>query len=46
MPLELTKEYVADLKEIISNKDEKNAVRLMEELHPADIAEIYAMFMG
>lgn len=41
MPLELTKEYVADLKEIISNKDEKNAISLMEELHPADIAEIY-----
>ncbi len=41
MPFELTKKYITDLKEVISNKDEESAAVLMEELHPADIAEIY-----
>lgn len=41
MQFELTKEYLSDLKNIISDKDESLAVKLMDELHAADIAEIY-----
>jgi magnesium transporter len=41
MQFELTKEYLSNLKKIISDKDESLAVKLMDELHAADIAEIY-----
>jgi len=41
MPFELSKEYISSLREIINSKDDKHAITLMEELHPADIAEIY-----
>jgi len=41
MHFELTKEYLEELKEIIEQKDEKKAKELMEQLHAADIAEIY-----
>lgn len=38
---ELTREYVDNLQELIEAKDEKIISHLLEELHPADIAEIY-----
>ncbi len=41
MHFELSKKYIDDLKKIISDHDEDAAVMLMEELHAADIAEIY-----
>ncbi|MFC2097281.1 magnesium transporter [Bacteroidota bacterium] len=41
MPFQLTKEFIITLKEIINEKDEKKAISLINELHPADIAEIY-----
>src|SRR6056297_3835597 len=41
MNIELTREYVAELQALIEAKDEKSALRMMENLHPADIAEIY-----
>jgi magnesium transporter len=41
MKLELTKEYISELRAIIEAKDEKAALAMMSELHPADIAEIY-----
>jgi len=41
MPFELSKEYITDLREVISNEDENEAINLMRDLHPADIAEIY-----
>ncbi len=41
MHFELSKEYIDELKKIISDHDEDSAVMLMEELHAADIAEIY-----
>ncbi len=41
MHFELTKEYIDELKQIIEQKDEKKAKELMEDLHAADIAEIY-----
>lgn len=41
MQFELTKEYIDELKKIISDKDEKRAVGLLDDLHAADIAEIY-----
>jgi len=41
MQFELTKEYLSNLKKIISDKDESLAVKLMDDLHAADIAEIY-----
>jgi magnesium transporter len=37
----LTREYIDQLKQIIDEKNEAEAIRLMEELHAADIAEIY-----
>ncbi len=39
--MELTREYLNDLKSIISVKDDAAALEKLEELHPADIAEIY-----
>lgn len=41
MPFELSKEYISNLRKIIDSKDDKQAISLMKELHPADIAEIY-----
>jgi len=41
MNFELTKEYVERLREVIEARDEKTAVTMMEDLHAADIAEIY-----
>ncbi len=41
MRFELTKEYILELKEIISRKDDKSIIKLMEDLHAADIAEVY-----
>lgn len=41
MQFELTREYIDDLKVVIEQKNEAEAIALMEELHPADIAEIY-----
>jgi magnesium transporter len=41
MQFELTREYIDNLKRIIEQKNEAEAIGLMEELHPADIAEIY-----
>jgi magnesium transporter len=41
MNLEITREYISELKAIIEAKDEKAALNMMSDLHPADIAEIY-----
>ena len=41
MNLELTREYISELRAIIEARDEKAALAMMSELHPADIAEIY-----
>ncbi len=41
MKLELTREYISELRAIIEARDEKAALAMMNELHPADIAEIY-----
>ncbi len=39
--VEITKEFILNLREVIDNKDEKQALSLITELHPADIAEIF-----
>ena len=39
--IELTKEYIDNLKEIIANKDDAKAQTLLADLYPADIAELY-----
>src|SRR6056297_898044 len=41
MNFELTKEFLDELRERIENKDESGAYKMIEDLHPADIAEIY-----
>ena len=41
MKLELTREYINELRAIIEARDERSALAMMDELHPADIAEIY-----
>lgn len=41
MHFELTKEFIDNLVEIINRKDERTALAIMEDLHAADIAEIY-----
>ena len=38
---ELTEDFVSSLRELIDNKDEVKAKSLLENLHAADIAEIY-----
>lgn len=38
---ELSKEYLTTLREAIDGKDDKLALQLLHDLHPADIAEIY-----
>ena len=39
--IEITKEYIDELKKIIETKDQKQAIAILDELHPADIAELY-----
>jgi len=39
--IEITKEYIDDLKKIIEKKDEAQAIAILDNLHPADIAELY-----
>jgi len=41
MSRELTREYISELRQIIEVKDDKSAIEKLEQLHPADIAEIY-----
>jgi magnesium transporter len=41
MIIELTKEYIDDLKVVIGRKDKKRATEILGNLHPADIAELY-----
>ncbi len=41
MNFELTKEFLDELRERIENKDESGAYKMIEDLHPADIADIY-----
>lgn len=38
---ELTREFVDDLKVLIENQDNESVSGILEELHPADIAELY-----
>jgi len=40
----LTREYISELREIIDIKDDRAAIEKLEQLHPADIAEIYENF--
>lgn len=42
MKLELTREYISELRAIIEARDDKAALAMMQDLHPADIAEIYS----
>lgn len=41
MNFELTKEFLDELKEKIGNQDEQGIKRIIEDLHPADVAKIY-----
>jgi len=41
MSRELTREYLSELRTIIEERDDKSAREKLEQLHPADIAEIY-----
>jgi len=41
MKFELTKEFLDELRERIEGEDDKGAYKMIEDLHPADIAEIY-----
>ena len=41
MKFELTKEFLEELRERIENDDDQGAFKMIEDLHPADIAEIY-----
>lgn len=41
MKLELTREYISELRAIIAARDDKAALAMIDDLHPADIAEIY-----
>ena len=41
MSTELTREYLNELRSIIEIKDDSAALNKLEDLHPADIAEIY-----
>jgi magnesium transporter len=42
MQFELTREYIDDLKKYIEARDEVSALGMIEDLHPADIAEIFS----
>ncbi len=39
--LELTKEYIENLKKLIAEKDDVQLKKILEDLYPADIAELY-----
>ncbi|MDR2915467.1 MAG: magnesium transporter [Tannerella sp.] len=39
--IEITKEYIDELKRIIETKDKEKAVTTLKNLYPADIAELY-----
>jgi len=41
MSTELTRKYLNELRSIIEVKDGNAALSMMDDLHPADIAEIY-----
>jgi magnesium transporter len=41
MPFELTREYIDELKEAIKNEDNIAAQKMIVDLHPADIAEVF-----
>ena len=41
MSTELTRKYIEDLKSLIEERNDSAALAMMEDLHPADIAEIY-----
>lgn len=41
MRTEITREYIGEIRGLIEAKDDKAALKMMEDLHPADIAEIY-----
>jgi magnesium transporter len=41
MQFELTKEFIDELRSYISNNQEAEAFKMIKDLHPADIAEIY-----
>ena len=41
MSSELTREYLSELRSIIEMNDDSAALQKLEDLHPADIAEIY-----
>jgi magnesium transporter len=41
--VEITREFILELNEIIERKDEKAAINLLSGLHPADIAEIFEL---
>jgi len=41
MSTKLTREYIANLKSVIEKKDDSAALDKLNQLHPADIAEIY-----
>ncbi len=41
MNFELTREFLDELKGLIENQDKEAVSKILEELHPADIAELY-----
>ena len=41
MKTEITREYIGELRGLIEAKDDKAALKMIDDLHPADIAEIY-----
>jgi len=41
MSTKLTREYINNLKSVIEKKDDSAALEKLDQLHPADIAEIY-----
>lgn len=41
MHFELTKEFLEDLQQLLDNEHHQNALAMVEDLHPADIAEVY-----
>ncbi len=44
MPFELTREYIEKLEKAIENKDQVTAQKMIADLHPADIAEVFGEF--
>lgn len=41
MPFELTREYIEQLREVVKSEDNKAAHKMIVDLHPADIAEVF-----